>query len=49
MVREYLASLRQNGSTDPYRARMVDFGGLNDLLGTDEYLRTGKTYEPEEL
>jgi 2-methylisocitrate lyase-like PEP mutase family enzyme len=49
MVREYLASLRQNGSTDPYRARMVDFGGLNDLLGTDEYLRAGKTYEPEEL
>jgi 2-methylisocitrate lyase-like PEP mutase family enzyme len=49
MVREYLASLRQNGSTDPYRARMVDFCGLNDLLGTDEYLRTGKTYEPEEL
>ncbi len=48
MVREYLASLRQNGSTDPYRARMVDFNGLNDLLGTDEYLRTGKTYEPEE-
>ncbi len=48
MVREYLASLRQNGSTDPYRARMVDFYGLNDLLGTDEYLRTGKTYEPEE-
>ena len=49
MVREYLASLRQNGSTDPFRARMVDFNGLNDLLGTDEYLRTGKTYEPEEL
>jgi len=48
MVREYLASLRQNGSTDPYRARMVDFYELNDLLGTDEYLRTGKTYEPEE-
>lgn len=48
MAREYLASLRQNGSTDPYRARMVDFGGLNDLLGTDEYLRTGKTYELEE-
>jgi len=48
MAREYLASLRQNGSTDPYRARMVDFNGLNDLLGTDEYLRTGKTYEPEE-
>ena len=48
MAREYLASLRRNGSTNPYRARMVDFNELNDLLGTGDYLRTGKTYEPEE-
>lgn len=46
MAREYLASLKQHGSSGPYRERMVDFHGLNDLLGTDEYLRTGKTYEP---
>ncbi len=48
MAREYLASLRQNGSTAPYSGRMVDFRGLNELLDTDEYLRTGKSYEPEE-
>ena len=49
MAREYLASLRQNGSTEPYRARMVDFSGLNDFLKTDEYLKTGEKYKPEEL
>ncbi len=48
MAREYLASLRQHGSTNPYSERMVNFSGLNDLLGTDEYLRTGKAYEAEE-
>jgi len=49
MAREYLASLRQHGSTNPYSERMVNFSGLNDLLGTDEYLRTGKAYEAEEI
>lgn len=48
MAREYLASLRESGSTASYSARMVNFTELNDLLGTDEYLRTGKAYEPEE-
>ena len=48
MAREFLASLREHGSTTPYRPRMVDFGALNDLLGTDELLTTGKKYEPEE-
>lgn len=49
MAREYLASLKKHGSSTPYRGRMVDFHGLNDLLGTEQYLLTGKTYEPEEL
>ena len=48
MAREYLASLRDNGSTQAYRARMVDFTGLNDLLGTSDFLEIGKRYEPEE-
>ncbi len=48
MAREYLASLRDNGSTHAYRARMVDFAGLNDLLGTSHFLEIGKRYEPEE-
>lgn len=49
MAREFLASLRQHGSTNPYSERMVNFSALNDLLGTDEYLRTGKAYEAEEI
>ncbi len=49
MARQYLASLRQNGSTEPYRARMVDFSGLNDFLKTDEYLQTGEKYKTEEI
>jgi 2-methylisocitrate lyase-like PEP mutase family enzyme len=48
MAREYLASLRENGSTQAYRARMVDFTGLNDLLGTSDFLETGRRYVPEE-
>ena len=48
MAREYLASLRDNGSTVPYRTRMVDFAGLNDLLGTNAFLQTAKSYQPEE-
>lgn len=49
MAREYLASLRDSGSTAPYRERMVDFSELNDLLGTEDYLRTGEKYQPEEV
>lgn len=48
MAREYLASLKQNGSTTPYRGRMVDFLELNALLGADKLLETGKKYEPGE-
>ena len=48
MAREYLAGLRESGSTQAYRARMVDFAGLNDLLGTSDFLEIGKRYEPEE-
>ena len=48
MAREYLASLRDNGSTHAYRPRMVDFTGLNDLLGTSDFLEIGKRYEPKE-
>jgi len=30
----YFASLKQHGTTQPYRPRMVDFVGLNDIIGT---------------
>jgi 2-methylisocitrate lyase-like PEP mutase family enzyme len=42
---EYYASLAASGSTEPFRARMLDFEGLNDLIGTPEMIALGKRYE----
>ena len=41
----YYASLRQHGSTTPWRDRMLDFDGLNAVIGTDELLEQGRRYE----
>jgi 2-methylisocitrate lyase-like PEP mutase family enzyme len=45
---EYYASLAANGSTEPFRARMLDFDGLNDLIGTPEMIALGQRYEGRE-
>jgi 2-methylisocitrate lyase-like PEP mutase family enzyme len=42
---DYYASLAANGSTEPFRARMLDFDGLNDLIGTPDMIALGKRYE----
>ena len=42
---EYYGSLARHGSTEPFRSRMLDFTGLNDLIGTREMLALGKRYE----
>lgn len=39
---DYYASLAANGSTQPFRERMFDFGELNELLGTPEMIERGK-------
>ena len=44
-LRDYLASLKANGTTDPYRNRMMDFAGINRLLGTDAFLARGRRYD----
>lgn len=44
---EYFASLKEHASNQPFRDRMYDLEGLNDLLGTPEILREGKKYEDE--
>jgi len=47
---EFYASLKAHGSTAPFRARMFDFTGLNQLIGTPEMPERGKRYaevEPE--
>jgi 2-methylisocitrate lyase-like PEP mutase family enzyme len=41
----YYASLRQHGSTLPWKDSMLDFDGLNRLIGTPELLAAGKRYE----
>jgi 2-methylisocitrate lyase-like PEP mutase family enzyme len=45
---EYYASLAASGSTEPFRARMLDFDGLNDLIGTPEMIALGQRYEGRE-
>jgi 2-methylisocitrate lyase-like PEP mutase family enzyme len=41
----YYASLRQHGTTAPWQQRMLDFDGINRLIGTPALLAAGKRYE----
>ena len=40
----YYASLHAHGTTAPWRDRMLDFDGLNALIGTPELLALGRRY-----
>lgn len=42
----YFASLKQNGTTAPFRDQMLDFAALNALIGTPELLARGRQYDP---
>ena len=42
---EYYASLAGQGTTEPFRSRMLDLEGLNNLIGTPEMVALGKRYE----
>jgi 2-methylisocitrate lyase-like PEP mutase family enzyme len=42
---DYYASLAAHGTTEPFRSRMLDFDGLNDLIGTAELVGLGQRYE----
>jgi 2-methylisocitrate lyase-like PEP mutase family enzyme len=44
---DYYGSLKSHGTTTPFRNRMLDFDGLNGLIGTPEMLELGKKYEEE--
>ncbi|MGA7430966.1 MAG: isocitrate lyase/phosphoenolpyruvate mutase family protein [Xanthobacteraceae bacterium] len=46
LASDYYASLAAHGTSEPFRDRMLDFNGLNDLIGTPEMLALGKRYEP---
>jgi 2-methylisocitrate lyase-like PEP mutase family enzyme len=41
----YYASLAANGTTEPFRNQMLDFEGLNRVIGTPEMIALGKRYE----
>jgi 2-methylisocitrate lyase-like PEP mutase family enzyme len=44
MASEYYASLQAHGTTEPFRGRMLDFDGLNALIGTPEMVALGERY-----
>jgi 2-methylisocitrate lyase-like PEP mutase family enzyme len=41
----YYASLHAHGSTAPWRGNMLDFDGLNAVIGTPDLLALGKRYD----
>lgn len=41
----YYASLKGNGSTQPWRNRMLDFDELNSVIGTPELMALGQRYD----
>jgi 2-methylisocitrate lyase-like PEP mutase family enzyme len=41
----YYASLAARGTTEPFRNQMLDFDGLNRVIGTPEMIALGKRYE----
>jgi 2-methylisocitrate lyase-like PEP mutase family enzyme len=45
MAQDYLQSLRANGSTRPFRGNMLDFDGLNAVIGTPDLLARGRRYD----
>lgn len=47
-AREYFATLRRDGTTAAQRGRMLDFDGLNAILGTAALFALGKRYERDE-
>lgn len=44
---EFYAILARDGSTGAFRGRMLDFGGLAELVGTSELLAAGRRYAGE--
>ena len=44
-AQEYLIALRRDGTTAAMRSRMLDFQGLNRVIGTPQMLELGKRYE----
>ena len=46
-AQDYFATLKDHGTTTPFADRMLDFDGLNALLGTEAILAAGARYDPD--
>jgi 2-methylisocitrate lyase-like PEP mutase family enzyme len=46
---DFYSGMVRDGSTDAFRDRMLDFNGLNALVGTPELLAHGETYSAERM
>ena len=44
-ARAYFDSLLQHGTNQPFAGRMVDFAGINDIIGTGDLLELGRRYD----
>ncbi len=47
MAGEFYASLAAHGSNEPFRNRLLDFNGINELVGTPEMIALGQRYETD--
>ncbi len=45
MASEFYASLAKHGFNEPFSNRMLDFNGINELVGTPEMIALGQRYE----
>ena len=45
----YYASLHQMQTTAPWAADMLDFDGLNEVIGTPALLASGQAYSADSL
>lgn len=48
LTREFFDTLIAEGTTGPFQNRMLDFKGINELIGTGNMLSLGKKYENDE-
>ena len=44
-MQSYLVSLKTHGSNKPFQEQMLNFDGLNELLGTNDILALGASYD----
>ena len=44
VMQEYMANLKETGSTGTWKNRMFDFTEFNSLIGTPEMLSVGEQY-----